>query len=252
MTVEERLLRLEEKMRLAEARAAIADLMGRYAFYCGAGCGERIVTELWAKGDEVSLEYGASGVYREHWKVETFYYKRAVPGKLTTVSFSTPLLSVSADGESARGIWTAFSTETDAGDLGGAVPEFSDTRRALLSSETEDGKRYRAEILLQKYDVEFVLEEGIWKILHLHVSEYFRCPYDRDWVRYAKERFATDGMWLEALFESSKPLPPQSHGENLPSASSTEHWQYTPERLPEMVPGKLPGEKVPDRDAKGY
>lgn len=241
MTIEERLFRLEERMRQSEARAAIADLMGRYAFYCGAGCGERILAELWTKSDEASLEYGASGVYKEHWKVETFYQKEPVPGKLTTLSFSTPLLQVSPDGESARGIWMAFSTETDAGDLGAAVPDISDARRALLSSETAEGKCYRAEILLQKYDVDFVVEDGEWKILHLHVSEYFRCPYDRDWVIYAKERFLTDGMWLESLFASSKPLPLKSHGENLPSGPSTEHWQYGTDRVPESVPGKLPG-----------
>lgn len=239
--IEKRLLTLEEKCWDAEAKMAVSNLMGRYAYYYSAGLGKRIVEELWTKSDEASLEYGASGVYKEHWKVETFYNKESVPGKLTTLSFSTPLLSVSEDKKSARGLWNVFSTETDAGDLSAAVPKEGDTRRALLSSVTEDGKRYRAEILLQKYDAEFILEDGAWKILHLHVSEYFRCPYDKDWVRYAAERFATDGMWLESLFESSEPLPPQSHGENLPSGSSTEHWQYMTDRLPELVPGKLPG-----------
>lgn len=239
-SVEERILRLEEKAKQSEARIAIADLMGRYAFYCGADLKEKILTDLWTKSDEASLEYGASGVYKERWKVETFYNKKAVPGKMTTLSFSTPLLEVSQGGERARGLWMAFSTETDAGDLGIAPPDRADGRRALLSSITPDGRRYRAEILLQKYDVDFVLEDGAWKILHLHVSEYFRCPYDKDWVRYAGERLMTDGMWLESLFESSKPLPPQSHGENLPSGPSTEHWQYGPDRVPEPVPKKLP------------
>lgn len=130
----------------------------------------------------------------------------------------------------------AFSTETDGGDLGPVPPADSDTRRVLLSSMAEDENRYRAEILLQNYDVDFVLEEGAWKICRLHVREYFRCPFDKDWVRYARERFVTDGMWLESLFESPMPLPQESHGENLPSGSSTSHWQYVPDRLPGTLP----------------
>ena len=113
----------------------------------------------------------------------------------------------------------------------------------MLSSHTEDGRSYRAEVLLQKYDVTFVLEDTAWKILHLHVGEFFRCPYDRDWVLYAKERFETDGMWLEALFETPMEFPPVAHGENLPSSSSTWHWQYTIDAVPELLPKLLPGDE---------
>ena len=241
--IEERVLELENKTKKLEAERAIANLMGRYAFYCGAGEGERIITELWTKSEEASLEYGASGVYRELWKVRAFYLKKAIPGVMTTVSFSTPYLRISQDLKSATGVWMAFSTETDAGDLGVVKPLEADTRRVLLSSTGKDGKRYRAEILLQKYEVEFRMEEGEWRIYNLHVSEYFRCPYDRDWVRYAAERFVTDGMWLESLFESPEPLPPCSHGENLPSEASTEHWQYAPDRLPGALPVVLREER---------
>lgn len=229
--LEDRLTKLENGMKFLEARAAIADLMGRYAFYYTAGQGERIVEELWTERDAASLEYGASGVYRNLWKVKTFYFKEKIPGRLSTLALSTPHLEVDTDGESARGLWTAFCTETDAGDLGSCPPEKSDSRRRLLSGRTSTGEEYRAEILLQRYDVDFIRENGVWKILHLHVYELFRCPYDRDWVVYAKERFATDGIWLEALFETPMPLPEASHGENLPSGPSTRHWQYTTQAL---------------------
>lgn len=65
------------------------------------------------------------------------------------------------------------------------------------------------------------------------MNELFRCPYDRDWVTYAGERFATDGIWLESLFETPMPLPEESHGENLPSGPSSRHWQYTTKALAE-------------------
>lgn len=237
--MEERLRKLEEqstamerKLAALEARAEISDLMGRYAVYFSADCGERIMEELWCQGDDVSLEYGASGIYDGHWKVKTFYVNEPIPGKLNTIAFSSPSIAVAEDGVTARGSWTAFGTETDAGDLGSAPVTEESNRRVLLSSETADGKQYRAEVLVQRYEAEFCREERGWKIRRLHVAEYFRCPYGKDWVAYARERFGTDGMWLESLFETPMPFPAEAHGENLPSRSTSYHWQYTLDGLP--------------------
>lgn len=64
-TMEERLQRLEQqseamRKQLTElrARAEISDLMGRYAVYYSAGCGRRIMEELWSRSEDISLEYG--------------------------------------------------------------------------------------------------------------------------------------------------------------------------------------------------
>ena len=113
--LEQRLEALEARLAAVEAKAEIADLMGRYALWCGADCGGRIVEELWSQADDVSLEYGASGIYEGLWKVKTFYIKEAVPGRLDTVSFSSPSITLSPDGLTAWGSWTAFGTQTDAG-----------------------------------------------------------------------------------------------------------------------------------------
>lgn len=231
----ERLERLETALCWLETRQELSELMGRYAFYITAGQGETLLRELWSARDDVSIEYGASGVYESLWKVKTFYYKDAVPGRLTTLSLSSPTIRVAEDARTAHGRWMAFSTESDAGDLAEKPPLETDSRRFLLSSETKEKKRYRAEVLLQRYYVDFIREECGWRILHLRVAELFRCPYDRDWVRYATERFETDGMWLESLFETSMELPPESHGENLPSRETTRHWQYTQNGLQEQM-----------------
>lgn len=224
---EKRLKRLERQLACLVARSELEDLMGNYALYWSAGCGDRILEELWSNGEDITLEYSASGVFENRWQIETYYLIDAFPGRLQTLTFSSPSIQINPDGQTACGVWMAFGTETDAGELGPEpLPEDS-MRGALLSSQTEDGLRYRAEILLQRYCVDFRLEEGKWCIVHLHISEYFRCPYDKDWVRYAKERFATDGIWLEYLFTSPKPLPEDCHGENMPAKATSYHWQYT-------------------------
>ena len=235
-TIEQRLDALEHQVSALQAKAEIAELMGRYAVYYGANCGKRIMDELFRAGEDISLEFGASGVYQRRWQIMTFYSNEAYPGRLNTLSFSSPAIVVSADGCTAKGSWTAYATETDSGELG-PVPVAEESNRSVLySSQTEDGKRYRAEVMLQRYEVDFCCENGSWKIQHLHVIEYFRCPWTRDWVQYAKERMATDGMWLESLFVTPDGLPEDAHGENLPNAASTYHWQYTTD----CKPGKTP------------
>ena len=229
--MQQRLEQLERRMEQLEARQQICDLMGRYAVYYGAGWGERLVKELWSQRDDVGLEYGASGIYDGLWKVKTFYLNRDIPGKLDTIAFSSPALTLSPEGDTARGSWTTFGTQTDAGDLGPEPVTEESNRRALFSSATPDGRQYRAEVLLQRYEVEFVREPEGWKIRRLHVLEYFRCPYGKDWVTYARERFGSDGVWLESLFDTPMPFPPESHGENLPSRATSSHWQYTPDNF---------------------
>lgn len=243
LTMEQRLDALERqaaamqtRLKNLEAERDISQLMGRYAVYFGAGCGRRIMDELWSQDENVSLEYGSSGVYNRRWQVMTYYVNEEIPGALYTLSLSSPAILVASDGQTAHGSWTAFGTETDPGDLGPLPVTPESNRRALLSSQTDDGLQYRTEILVQRYEVDFVLENGSWKIRRLHVFEYFRCPYDRDWVRYARERFATDGVWLETLFTSPDPFPVEAHGENLPGAASTAHWQYTLDCQPGMTP----------------
>ena len=235
--LEARLAAVENELETVKVRNELNDIMGRYAVLYSAGLGRRLVDELWSHENDVQIEYGASGVYREFWKMERFYVKEALPGKLSTVSFFAPVLRVREDGKEAAGIWFCLGTETDAGELGAEkLPEECE-RRMLLTSETADGKAYRAEVLLQKYDVIFRKEEGQWKIFNLHVFDLFRTPFSEDWVRFAEKRFETDGRWLESLFDAPLPIPPKGHGENLPSGPSTEHWQYTLQGLPKLTPG---------------
>lgn len=224
--LEKEIAELRQTLTSVQDREAIGNLMARHQFLLAAQQGSRIVEELWTQdAEKASLEYGASGVYEGLWKVRSFYVSRFLPGTLLVKALSTQQLVV--EGETARGSWMAVGMDLDAGELGPAAPRTDEQRQFLLSSRTKDGKQYRAEWQWQRIDVNFRREEGSWKIHNLHVREYFRSPYDVSPVEYAKTRFETDGMWLESLFETPEPFPVSAHGENLPSGSTTSHWQYT-------------------------
>lgn len=235
--LENKVEKLERQLFVQSSRAAIENRMSRHQWLWAEGRGQQILDELWAQSrEDVSFEYGASGVYRGPWPVASFYRKDRLPGKLSVYHLTTQQIEIAADGQTAQGAWFVIGTETDAGDLG-TVPHETEQERILLTSATPDGKRYRAEWLWQKYEVDFILEGGIWKILHFHVREFFKCPFDRDWVRFSGERVESDGMWLEQLFESNVPYTGGGHFENLPGAPTTSHWQYKIDILPPETEG---------------
>lgn len=230
--LEERVLRLEQEVvrldrMLSDEHSAreIEALMNRYQAMCASQAGKGIVDKLWTADDDATLEYGASGVYQGLWKIATFYIKDALPGVFCIGALTTQRISVR--GDSAEGSWLCLGMSLDAGELGFAVPDEGDRRLMLCSSVTEDGRRYKAEWTWQYIDVRFSREANSWRIHNMHVRDLTRCPFESDPVAFAEKRFATDGMWLESLFESPMPLPPESHGENLPSGPSSSHWQYT-------------------------
>lgn len=102
-TIEQRLSALEHQVSALQAKAEITELMGRYAVYYGANCGMRIMDELFSTAEDISLEFGASGLYQRRWQIETFYSNEAYPGRLNTLSFSSPAILVSEDGTTAKG-----------------------------------------------------------------------------------------------------------------------------------------------------
>ena len=223
------------RMERLEARGEIENLLGEYLHLRMAGDGQAILERIWSRREDIRIEYGASGPYQSRSKVATFYQKDCLPGKFTLLQANTPVIRVAGDGRSARGLWMVLGTETDAGDLG-PEPPTDPNRRALLSSQTPEGRAYTAEWTFLRLGADFLKEEAGWRLWHLHVYEIMRAPYDQDWVQYATKRFETDGMRLDALFRSNLPFGEEEPPENLATGATTFHWQYTVDGLPPALP----------------
>ena len=229
-SVESRVKALEAKISTLEqivekqaARCELANLMSRHQFLQLAGRGKQIVSDLWCDDTGCSIEIGASGVFRGLRNVYAYYDKDIVPGMMSLYALTTPNIHLSGDASTAIGNWIAIGTETDAGELGTVPPTKKDRRKQLLSSVDTNGKRYRAEWLWQRYCVCFHKTLYGWKIHDMHISEYFKCPFDSDWVQFSSQRFQTDGIWLESLMDGNVEFP---SGEHNPDGPSTYHWQY--------------------------
>jgi hypothetical protein len=57
--------------------------------------------------------------------------------------------------------------------------------------------------------VDFIREDGQWKIWHVHVLTTFRTPYDQDWVDSAVNRppyLPDEGTTLEGVGAPTRPM----------------------------------------------
>ncbi|HXL93637.1 MAG TPA: hypothetical protein VN969_32295 [Streptosporangiaceae bacterium] len=61
----------------------------------------------------------------------------------------------------------------------------------------------------------FIVEEGEWKIWHLHVYGIFLAPFGRSWVEQPEDMAD----------------PPPMLEEHRPDRPPTTHWQYRPDRV---------------------
>lgn len=241
----ERLEKLELEVTRLKKRDELENLASRYQYYWTAGEGQRIVEELWTKERrDASLEIGPSGVFIGVPRLSTYYMNERRPGRLLVHTMTTPDVVVSQDGQTAKGLWITVGSESESGDLGPEPPQTPEARR-LLTSRDAQGNAYRAEWVWQKFEGEFVRENGQWRIWHLHLYEIFRCPFDTDWVRFSELRKETDGLRCDALFtpEIEPDLPPGFPREYNPEFGSTYHWQYAADAVAELRP-EPPAEAV--------
>lgn len=223
---------LELAVARLRARADIEELMARFQAMVTGGQLAAIPAALWAQEvPDASIEYGASGQYIGLKKLSTFFEKDVQPGRFQIAALASPSITVAPDAQRASGCWTVIGSELDAGDLG-IAPQETAEERALLSSRTPDGRAYRAEWVWQRWQAEFVLERGAWRIVRLHIFDLLRSPMDSDFVRFSTARWATDGVRLDRLFTSNIPFAPGELPENLANGPTTAHWQYRPDALP--------------------
>ena len=235
---------VEIRLGKLEAARELENMAGIYCHLLFAGKGMEIMERLWSKGDDVSIEIGASGKYCSRKKVSTFYEKDLIPGKFQLLMPSAPVISLSDDGKEGTGLWILTQFDTDSGDLGPERPKDPD-RRKVFTSRTEEGEEYLAEISLWKLEIHFRKEEEGWKICSLRQYDLFRFPCGSDWVRFAEKRFETDGMRLDSWFTSNRPFGEEEPPENLASRPTEYHWQYKTDACPQLEPSALYGSDSP-------
>lgn len=191
--VYQKLLERVEKAELEAARARavteIQNVASKFFWYHASFADNRIIEEgLWARNaPDIHAEFGVSGVYKGYENVIKFHLDRPRPaGKMLFHAIDTPIIEVAGDCKTAKGVWLLHGAEggsvpADINKDGEVFPEIIMTQR-----EPYDGMRTWAHWAWAKYAMDFILEDGKWRIWHFHGYDLMRAPWDMDWVSFAQ------------------------------------------------------------------
>jgi hypothetical protein len=123
---------------------------------------------------------------------------------------TTPVIEVAQDGQTAKGFWIAF------GPGAGASP-----------NQMPDGSYFNAAWMGVKFGVDFIKEEGQWKLWHLATLLAFANSFDKSWVD-------------QALAAKANPMPARPAAPLEPGVRPIiEESAYAVTRAPKQQP-KLP------------
>jgi hypothetical protein len=231
--LEARVRELEELARRgarAKDRAEIENVFSRYMFCHNAFRDEEIIP-LWVKPGTpgIRAQYSNAGVYTTWESVTEYHRNRPAPvGKLILHATTTPVIEVSEDGATAKGVWIMFGLESGLADpeVAEALPDF------LFTPGEVDGKRVWAHWVWAKYALAFLKQDGAWRIWQFRCYEVARAPFHESWVHFAArdvEAFDRDLMYFG---EDGRPrfMPP-------PDAPATEiAHRYSPRRRQTLDP----------------
>jgi hypothetical protein len=193
---------LDERIQRLEDIHEISNLMGRNVYYQLADMQEAMNETKATKTPGVTFEVPEWGVWEGPEGIEKMakYHRLGVgdsTGKISAIPITTPVIEVAADGKTAKGLWICPGAETGRWGPGGKM---------------------QAYWAWAKYGVDFVKEDGKWKVWHNQVYSIFFTPYEKSWV----EEYKHPEFKVPEEFRATRP--------------PTYNWHYSPNVKTENVP----------------
>lgn len=216
---------LEEARRLARRasdRGEIENLFARYMYLHNAFEDERIIP-LWVKPGTpgIRARYTNAGQYTTYESVIRYHQGRPRPeGKLILHTATMPVIEVAADGETAKGVWMMSGCESGLTDpeVAKEAPDY------MYSPEEVLGKKVWAHWVWCKYAVDFLRQDGEWRIWKFRCYELLRAPYEENWISFGLKNQHAFDLDLMYFGDDGKPvfMPPADE------PAPTEYHPYSP------------------------
>jgi hypothetical protein len=148
------------RVQRLEDMIAIQKVQSKYAHLLFKLDTDRIMEECIArKTEDITLEFSDSGVYRGREKIRQVYKDFAkakqIPGFFIMHMTVNPYIEIAQDGQSARSHWLSP----------GAV-----------------GSNSSARWVWGPYYIDYIKEDGEWRIQHTNLAALFRNPYEKSWA----------------------------------------------------------------------
>lgn len=191
--------KLERATQRERDRSAVENLFSRYMYLHNAFQDAQIIP-LWAKKGTpgISSQYSNLGKYTNWDSIMSYHRDRPSPiGKLVMHYVTTPVIEVAEDGQTAKGLWIVNGLES-----GLTKPEHAKNMPAwMFEPKVEvDGKKVWMHNVYLKYGIDFIKQDGQWKIWHFHCFETARAPYSMGWIPFAAvaqdDAFNVDLMYV--------------------------------------------------------
>ena len=176
-----------------------------------------LIIPLWVKpGTEgIRARYTNAGVYTTYESVIRYHQGRPKPiGKLILHYTTTPVIEVAAGGETAKGVWIMAGCES-----GLTAPEVAEKQPAyMFSPDVVQGKRVWAHWVWCKYAVDFLRQDGEWKIWKFRCYELSRAPFEENWISFAEKNAEAFDLDLMYFGDDGKPvfMPPADRAGSKP------------------------------------
>ena len=184
------------------------NIMSRYEYYHVVGMNKEIVAMFSARED-VKLEIANLGIYDGQAGIRKFLLGANMQhddphreGNMFLHTLTTPCIEVADDLMTAQGVWISPGAES--------------------APNTED------EWCWVKYGVDFINEDGRWKIWHFHMYRIFKNVYSRSWsdcVHPEVLEITSDGQRMMRMPEEIRPNRPSSN-----------NWVYSKQAVCELDP----------------
>lgn len=216
-------LNLEQKIQKALDVLAIQNIMGRHMFYHAAGKHAEELDQIWAKRHEItwsgnggswvgptvykayveshdeSNQYDLEKVIKLHPEIENKKENHGI-GTMILHTLTTPIIEVAEDGETAQGVWYSPGIVTEIGPDGNPQP---------LN-------------MWERYGVDFVKEDGEWKIWHIHM--------------YYDLNFAPGKSWTDPPGPRPAPDPKAPKRPKTDRPPKLIYNNYSPTQVPQELP----------------
>lgn len=182
--LDERIAQLEHELARSQARGEIENAYNRYQYLHTVFQDEKIISDLWVKEGTpgVSAQYTNTGVYDTWESVMAYHRDRPTPkGKLLIHYNASPVIEVAADGQSAKGVWITAGVES-----GLAAPENAEKApQAFFEEGLVNGQKVWAHWVFARHSLDFLKQDGEWRIWHFRTVELARAPFSKDWISFA-------------------------------------------------------------------
>ncbi|MDU9392864.1 nuclear transport factor 2 family protein [Pseudomonas japonica] len=214
--LEHTLARVQHELERAQAVAEIKNLFARYAYYHTANLNNLIPGLFASKTPGVRVCIAELGTWEgpqaaeRAWGVLSKWADPNPPGMMPVHALATPFIEVAGDGLTARGMWTGV----------GFV--------AVRSPEGKPSAFWEWD----KYGIDFVKEDGVWKIWHHYFTNLFRTNwvgFGEDWDPQTWEQVPLYEKWEKAFGDFPEGTRPDGPGVNQAQYSINTRQQLQPE-----------------------